>query len=103
LLQRHGPIFHIALFISHNFSRTYRLESGLVRLARRDTSALSKRRMENYFEMTNVIWKMKNTLTIASATLTEPLRDKPNLPEISQGNRAAKCESGDVLTPPPLS
>jgi hypothetical protein len=47
-------ISHLIFFIAS----AYRLESGLVRLARRGTRALSKRRLENFLD--DEKWKILN-------------------------------------------
>ena len=65
-------IFHFRFFICHRLSP--RLESGLVRLVRRGTSALSKRRVENFLDdvkMTNEKWKMENAFSCVIVALQE--------------------------------
>jgi hypothetical protein len=83
----------VILTSSKNFSR-HRLESGLVRLVRRGTSALSKRRVENYLDdvkMTNE--KSKISKMINGKWKILPSADCRLLP-------AADC---GLLLPPVLS
>ena len=54
LVGREEKIFHISFqIVSFTIASAHRLESGLVRLARRGTSALSKRRVESLLDDDN--------------------------------------------------